>query len=66
MSQKGLSMQKIEGVLRLKYEARLSHRAMAQSLSKPIWGTLHIHAEMCNSGLSGRISTCPNPASSVY
>ena len=33
MSQKGLSMRKIEEILRLKYEAGLSHRAIAQSCS---------------------------------
>ena len=33
MSQKGLSMRKIEEVLRLKYEVGLSHRAIAQSCS---------------------------------
>ena len=33
MSQKGLSMRKIEEVLRLKYEAGLSHRAIARCCS---------------------------------
>ena len=33
MPRKGLSMRKIEEVLRLKYEARLSHRAIAKSCS---------------------------------
>ena len=33
MTQKGLSMRKIEEILRLKYEAGLSHRAIAQSCS---------------------------------
>jgi transposase len=33
MSQKGLSMRKIEEILRLKFEAGLSHRAIAQSCS---------------------------------
>jgi hypothetical protein len=33
MAQERLSMRKIEEILRLKYEARQTHRAIAQSLN---------------------------------